>query len=149
MLNIYLSSLDIALIIIIPSVIVLGILIILLTGVYHVKKDRIYIIEKYNQFDRTLTSGWYYLLPLIYRRAAFYSLKNQYRVIKLENGKYIKVTYKIVDVKTYHYKAIQIDIYLKQITKDKDDITFDYLKDEFNKIGIELIKIEQFINNDI
>lgn len=144
-----LSALDLALIIVIPSVLILGMIILLLCGVYHVRANRVYIIEKYNEFNRLLYEGWYFLPPLIYRRAAFYSLLPQYRTICLENGKYIKITYQIEDAKLYHYSRKMIDVYLLDITRSKNDITLQYLIEEYTKIGIKLISVQEVINHNL
>ena len=144
-----LSTLDLALIIIIPLVLVVGMVILLLCGVYHVRANRVYIIEKYNEFNRLLYTGWYFLPPLIYRRAAFYSLLPQYRTICLENGKYIKITYQIEDAKLYHYSRKMIDVYLLEITRPKSDITLEYLTEEYTKIGVKLISVQEVINHNL
>lgn len=79
-----------------------GALILILSGLNHVRKGYIYIVEKMNSFDRVLTPGFHYLAPFVYSIAARYSTLDQKATVKY--GSYgIEVAYKIEDVKAYHY----------------------------------------------
>lgn len=138
-----LSALDLLLIIVPIVVLFLGISMIALSGVYIVKKNMVYVIEKYNQFDKLLYEGKYFLTPLVYHKAAKYSLLSQTRTLSLENGNNINFTYKIVDVYKYHYTKTKINDYLNKIVKNVEHITFEYIKEEFNKVGIEVISIQK------
>lgn len=133
--------LDLLLIIIIPSVIIVGLLILFLCGIYHVKKNEIYIMEKYNEFYKTIEEGWYYFTPLIYHRAAKYKKGILKRTIHLENGNDINIDYEIIDVKKYHYSKKKISDTLIELTSDKTNITLDYLNSNFVNIGIKIINI--------
>ncbi|MGM9873322.1 MAG: hypothetical protein ACI31G_00140 [Bacilli bacterium] len=136
--------LDLLLIIVIPSVIILGLLIILSTGLYRVKNDEIYIIEKYNEYYKTIDKkGWYYFTPLVYHRAAKYKKGTLSRTIRLENGIDINLIYEIVDVNKYHYSKKKISDNLLEITKDKTNITIEYLNDNFINIGIKIISVDK------
>lgn len=80
----------------------IGLLILVLAGVNYVKKDRVYIIEKLNSFDRVLKPGWHYLAPFIYSIVGRYKTGEQKAIISY--GIYgIEVTYLIEDPEAYHY----------------------------------------------
>lgn len=138
---ILIETLDLLLITLIPSLIIVGLLILFSCGIYHVKKTDIYIIEKYNEYFKTLENGWYYFLPLIYHRAAKYKKGVLSRTIHLENGNDINIEYEIIDVKIYHYSKKKISDTLIELTSNKENITIDYLNLEFNKIGINIKNI--------
>ncbi len=124
------------------GVVILGIGVIFLTGIYHVRKGRVYIMEKYNEFYKTLEPGWYYFMPLIYHRRAWYPTTDQVRTYKLENGNTINLYYRIIDVVKYHYGQIKIYDKLMQIVDTNESVNDEVFKEGFNEIGIEYIKIE-------
>ncbi len=137
------------LIIVVASVIVVGLGIFFATGIYHVKDGRVAIMEKYYEFYEVLEPGWYYYMPLIYHRRAWYSTEMQCRTYTLENKNTINIYYKIIDVVKYHYGKIAIYDHLMDIVNNCDELTEDILKERFLEIGIEFIKIEDARNNSV
>ncbi|MCD8204732.1 MAG: SPFH domain-containing protein [Coprobacillus sp.] len=136
-------------IIIIVAVIIVGLGIFFATGIYHVKEGRVFIMEKYYEFYTLLEPGWYYFMPLIYHRRAWYSTEVQCRTYTLENKNTINIYYRIVDVVKYHYGAVKIYDHLMSIVNSGEPLTDDLLKEKFLEIGIEYIKIEDARNNAV
>ncbi len=124
------------------GVVIVAVGVIFLTGIYHVRKGRVYIMEKYNEFYKLLEPGWYYFAPLVYRRRAWYPTTDQVRTYKLDNGNTINLYYRIKDVCLYHYGGIKIYDKLIQIVDTHESVNDEIFKEGFNEIGIEYIKIE-------
>ncbi len=125
----------------------IGILFFVLTCIYYVKKDTKMIIEKMQEYYKTCEHGWYWFWPFVYRRVGYYTTNNAKKTFYLNNGKKVEIKYNIIDVKTYHYTQKPIDRFINEITLLKEDISFDYLKDNLLKIGVELISIRQVMTN--
>ena len=53
------KELDTVLLYTLIIVILFGVILFFVTGIYHVKKNEIYIIEKYNEFFKLINKGWY------------------------------------------------------------------------------------------
>ena len=135
------SDLDKALLIALGVGILLGIIFFLITGTYRVKKNHVIIIEKLNEFYKICESGWHFYLPIKYRRVGYYNIAEQSRVITLGEVKKIILTYKIIDVKKYHYSGSRIENYVEYIRKNNSEITEELLTKELEKIGIKYISV--------
>ena len=136
-----LMSLDLVLVLVLVGGIILSILLLLLVGTYIVKKGCVIIIEKYDEFYKICPKGWYFFLPVKYRRVGYYRIEEQTRVITLGNQNKIALTYQIEDVKKYHYSKIRIEDYIEQIRLNNEVIDKELLINELNKIGIKYISI--------
>lgn len=85
-------------IIILLCSIALGFLILCITGIDIVGKNRVYVVEKLGIFNKLLTTGIHFNFPLIYQIVGKYNVN----IIKAQNkiNDYeIEVEYKISDVK--------------------------------------------------
>ena len=77
---------DIQLIILVISIaIIIGIILFVLSGLFHVKKDEVSVFEKLYTFHSIKEEGYYFFTPLVTKRVGNYSLKPQYIRINLSN----------------------------------------------------------------
>ncbi len=133
--------------IVLAIAIVVGVAMFFASGIYHVRKGRIYIIEKYNEYYKTLGPGWYYFMPLVYHRRAWYKSGTQVSTFHLENGNVINLYYRIADVAKYHYAAIKVFDKLMEVVNSNEDLQDDMFKEAFAEIGLEYIKVERASTN--
>ncbi|MCD8209207.1 MAG: hypothetical protein LUC31_00025 [Coprobacillus sp.] len=133
--------------IVLAIAIVVGLAIFFSTGIYHVRKGRIYIIEKYNEYYKTLEPGWYYFMPLVYHRRAWYKTDIQVQTFHLNNGNVINLYYRIADVAKYHYTAIKVFDKLMDVVNNNDDLDDQLFREAFQEIGLEYIKVERASTN--
>ena len=141
--EIYLSNLDKALILSTVIAIALGILIFFLAGLYRVPKGRVIIIEKARQFYCTYDKGIHYHNPLIYQRVGSYVIKPVVRRYTAQNGNELDITYKIEDVKKFHYSGMTFKAIMMRIEKENSEITLSVLTDSFAKFGLHFISINK------
>ena len=129
---------------IILGVLLLGSILFALTGIIHVKKNRIAIIEKMGEFKGIYKSGFYYFPPLLYRRAGMYRLgiiEEKYLIDRIN----YKITYEITDVIKFHYQGKHdIEGILTASLKECDLSTI--LTKRFELIGVRFIKLEKIKN---
>lgn len=130
------SAFDLGLIISAAIVLVIGAMIFFSIGIYKVKKNHAVIIEKINTYHKTLYKGWYYFLPIIYRRVGYYCTAPQQRTIFLENGIKLIVTYQIQDVQKYHYSGIKVEQLVLKIRNSYETLTKEIMIEEFEKRGL-------------
>lgn len=138
---ILLSALDIALLICLAIGIVGGATLFFLTGLFHVKKDYVMIIEKYSEYHKTCGKGWYFFLPIKYRKVGYYNTSIQERVCTIGESKKLVLTYQIIDPKLYHYSGSKVETYLEIIRKRHDEMNEEILIEELAKIGLKYISI--------
>lgn len=137
------SKEDIVILISVICAFVIGIIIFFIACIYRVKKNSVIIIEKMQEFYNCYYEGWYFFWPFVYRRVAYYHLKNNKKTFRLNNGKKAEITYDINNPKMFYYSKKTVDGFINEITLLKDDINFDYLKINLEKIGIQLKDIRQ------
>ena len=63
------------------AIIVVAVIVLLVTGIYIVPQQKIYIIERLGKFNRISTAGLHLMIPFIERRAAVMDM----RILQLEN----------------------------------------------------------------
>ncbi len=124
-------------------IIVIAVALFFASGIYHCRKGRIYIIERYNEYYKTLGPGWYYFMPIVYHRRAWYPSTTQVRTFTLENGITINLYYRIADARIYHYTAIRVYDRLMEIANANESLDEEMFKEGFAEIGLEFIKIER------
>lgn len=130
------ETFDLVLIISALAALVVGALIFFSIGIYRVKKDHAVIIEKINTYHKTIYKGWYYFLPIIYRRVGYYCVAIQQRTIFLENGNKLIITYQIKDVEKYHYSGIKVESLVLKIRNSYESLTKEIMLEEFEKRGL-------------
>ena len=141
--NFALSNFDIALLIATGIAIVVGAIIFFLVGVYHVKSDRMVIIEKVGSYYKTLTPGWHYAFPIVYQRAGSYITAAQVRRYNTVKGNKLNVTYQLEDAKTFHYAHTDFETIMRKIETENEEINLEVLQKEFAKRGLKFINIQK------
>ena len=141
-----LSSLDIALLIATGIIIVLGVLVFFLTGIYHVKKDYAIVINKAGQFYCVHDKGTHFHMPIVYQRAGLYCTAPIVKRYVANNGNHLDITYQIIDVEKYHNNRISLDDLMKRIEKENSEINFTVLSEKFSLYGLKFININKSLN---
>lgn len=137
------SDLDLLLLILIPSVIVIGTILFLLAGVYKVKENQMMVIEKYNSFYGLYKKGIYFFFPNVHRRVGVYTIATMEKDIHLKNGNRLVLTYLVEDVKKYHYSKNDVEAQVVETSSNVEEMNEDILKDCLNEIGIKYISIRK------
>lgn len=127
------------------SIFILGGILFTLTGIIHVKKGRIAIIERIGEFKGIYKAGFYYFAPLLYKRAGMYRLGNIEETYLIDKTNY-KITYEITDVKKFHYdgKHDVEGILTASIKNNKDNLSKTLIK-RFESVGVRFIKLEKLL----
>lgn len=130
-------------IIIIISIFILGGILFALTGIIHVKKNRVAIIERIGEFKGIYQSGFYCFAPLIYRRVGMYRLGIIEETYNIKRDEY-KITYEIVDVKKFHYEGKHDieGILFVSLNEKPTDLSTKLIK-RYERIGVKFIKLEK------
>ena len=139
--NVMIATLDLVLIIVLGSTAILGTIIFFFAGLHKVKKGYGMVVEKYSEYDRTLTAGIYYLSPLKYRRVGYYNLAVQERSVLIENVKRISIKYQIIDCQKLHYSNLTLQDLVNKIKSENEEITLEILTTEFEKVGLKFISV--------
>ncbi len=138
-----LSALDIAIIISIPSAIIIGLLIFFLAGLHRVPKNHVIVMEKARNFYCIYEKGTHFKMPIAYQKAGVYCVVPQTRTYTANNGNHLDITYQIVDVKLYHYSGLRFEDIMHKIEKENSEINLTTLTDNFNKYGLKFINIKK------
>ena len=141
--KVLLSNLDKALIISAAGAVVLGVLIFFLAGVHKVKKGYAAIIEKMGEYQRTIYEGWHFAFPLVHQRVGLYCILPQIRRYNTKQGNKLSVTYQIEDVQKYHYSHMQLEVIMRKIEEENEEIDLAVLESTFNKYGLKFINIKK------
>lgn len=137
------TDLQIALFIIVPSVILVGALIFFLSGVYHVKDNQVMIIEKYDAFYKECPKGRYFFFPLIYKRRGVYTTSPMEKDIKVINGKVLTITYQVVDAKKYHYTKESIEFLVNKANQENTEMNKKILDTTLDNMGLKFLGIRE------
>ncbi len=135
------SGLDIALVIIIPSAIVLGLGLFFLSGVYVVKKNKAILIEKTGQFYGVYKKGVYFFMPILYQRKGVYSVGENKQDIHILNGRVLVLTYEIEDVEKFHYSELNIEQAINEVNSTTKEMSEELLENALKEIGVKYISI--------
>ena len=123
-------------IIILLCSIALGFLILCITGIDIVGKNRVYVVEKLGIFNKLLTTGIHFNFPLIYQIVGKYNVN----IIKAQN--------KISDVKKYHYSQKEylkeVELQFEKVDNISPEEIQNILIDKANLLGVEIINIKIF-----
>ena len=141
-----LSPLDIALLISLGVILVLGVVVFFLTGIYRVPKNHSIVINKAGQFYCVYDKGVHFHMTVIYQRAGLYCTAPMVKKYVANNGNHLDVTYQIVDVETYHKNHITIDDLMKRIEKENSEINITVLSEKFSLYGLKFININKSLN---
>ena len=141
--KVLLSNLDKALIISAAGAVVLGALIFFLAGVHKVRKGYAAIIERTGAYQRTIYEGWHFALPIVHQRVGLYCILPQIRRYNTKQGNRLSVTYQIEDVKKYHYSNIQLEVIMRKIEEENEEINLEVLESTFTKYGLKFINIKK------
>ena len=122
--------------------IIIGIILMFLTGFIYVKKDYTAIIEKLGVYHGTYKSGFHYFAPFVYRRVGMY--KNSPSEVELTiNKTIIRIKVVVLDFKKYHYATKSfMDVINALKGKEYEEITqfISELQNNLIDIGCSLIK---------
>lgn len=135
------KQIDIILLIILGSALILGALIFFLSGIYKVKKDRVMVIEKLEQFYGLYSEGTYFFMPLIYKRKGVYTIVKMEKDVRIEGLREMTITYQVVDVKKYHYYDGDVTKCVEETYKNNPDLDEETLRAELEGIGIKYLGI--------
>lgn len=141
-----LSALDIAILIAIPSAILIGLLIFFLAGLYRVPKNHAIVIERMKEFHCIFDKGTHFKMPILYQKVGTYCIVPQIRRYTANNGNKLEITYQIVDVKKYHYSYIKLEDLMARIEKENSEIGLTVLTDKFESYGLKFIGIKKVID---
>lgn len=136
------------LIIVILCALAIGILILILSGISFVGKNKNRIVERLGEFYKVLGPGLHYCHPFVLRVVGTYSLQKQSMVLKLKTF-VIEVEYQIADAKKYHYSGHCFDEWMKDSLNELSEAEeikttiLDYASD----VGIEIISLNIYSNN--
>ena len=137
------QTLDLVIIITIPSVLLLGLLIFFLAGIHHPPKKHAIVIEKVKEFYCVYDKGTHFKMPIVYQRVGTYCIVPQTRTYIANNGNSLDITFQIEDVKKYHYSEIKFDEIMKKIEKENSEINLTILTNSFSEYGLKFISIKQ------
>lgn len=138
-----LQPIDIAIIIAVPSAILIGLLMFFFAGLHHPRKNYAIIIEKARAFHCVYDQGFHFKMPIVYQRVGTYCIVPQTRTYLTNNGNNLDVTFQIEDVKTYHYAPIKFNDIMRKIEKENSEINLTILTETFNKYGLKFINIKK------
>lgn len=122
--------------------IAIGVILMALTGVIHVKKGYIAIIEKLGEYHGIYESGFHYFTPFVYRRAGMYK-KAPSEIELTINKTIIRIKIVIIDYKKYHYTPksfMNVVDTLKNNNYTEIENFISELQNELTSIGCSLIK---------
>ena len=135
------SSLDIALLIIIASVVVIGSLLFFLSGIYKVKKNQVMVIEKAGEFYKLYEEGTYFLMPLMYKRKGVYTTSKLEKNIHIDGLREMILTYQVIDVKKYHYYDGDVSKCIEDTYQKSEEMSEEILINSLSEIGVKFISI--------
>lgn len=138
-----LATIDLVIIIAVPSAILLGAFIFFLAGLHHVPKNHAIVIEKVQQFYCVYDKGTHFKMPIAYQKVGTYCIVPQTRVYTAKNGNTLDVTYQIVDVEKYHYSQMTFEQLMDRIEKENSEISLTILSEYFDKYGLKFIGIKK------
>ena len=141
-----LSTLDIVIIITIPSALLIGLLLFFLAGVYRVPKNHAIVIEKMKEFHCIFDKGTHFKMPIVYQKVGTYCIVPQIRRYTANNGNKLEITYQIVDVKKYHYNYIKLEDLMARTEKENSEINLTVLTDKFVAYGLKFIGIKKALD---
>lgn len=119
----------------------MGAILMVLTGFIHVKKGYTAIIEKLGEYYGTYKEGFHYFPPFVYRRVGMYKNINEIEIPI--NKKKIRIKVKIENVKKYHYSPSSFNEIIAKLDRNnyvEIDEYINALNIELNKIGCSLTK---------
>ena len=138
-----LSALDIAIIIAIPSAIVIGFGIFLLAGVHRVPKKHAIVIERVKDFYCIYDKGTHFKFPIVYQKVGVYCIVPQTRTYTANNGNKLDITYQITDVKKYHYNFKSLEDIMLDVEKENSEVNLTVLEKAFDQYGLKFINIKK------
>lgn len=132
----------ILILIVVSCAIFIGLLFIIFSGTFYIKKDQVGVFEKLYKFYVVRNHGLHMMAPFITRCVGRYPSSIQR--IKFSLEKYdVYIVYQIEDFKSYHYNGHNFKEYLLENLKsiEEKDIE-DYIKKEAIPYGIQIQEIK-------
>jgi hypothetical protein len=84
-------------------VIVLALAVFFLTGLVYVKKGEVVYLSRHGLYKKKLASGWHYVWPFSYRVSSGYGSGSYLFSLRLEKGRKLTFTAKIVDSAAFEF----------------------------------------------
>ncbi len=127
------------------AIVLLAIILFALTGFTSVKKNYVAIIEKMGNFVGVYKPGFYYFIPLLYRKVGTYKMDELNKIVQVDDQEY-KINYEIVDVKMFHYigKDDVKSVLTSSLANKKDNLS-KTLTEQYKRIGVKFISLEKII----
>lgn len=124
------------------SALALGLIILIASGISHVKDGETIVTERALRFRHILHKGWHYVIPFVENRVGRYSLSPT--TVEAAFAAYrVRLTYRIVDPKAYHYAGhdftARLSAILDKTGADRAEEAITGLADRY---GIEVIAVE-------
>lgn len=118
----------------------IGIILILLSGFFHVKEKKVAVFEKMYKFLCIKEKGNYFFIPFFVRRVGYYDKDIQYIRINLDKCD-VFIKYKITDFYKYHYAGHCFkEIMGDELNKHSEEIT-PFIKNKADQFGITILDI--------
>lgn len=137
----FLNNNTIILLLIIIICIIIAIFLIILSGLFYVKKDYAAVFEKMYSFYAVKGKGIYFFTPFFIRRVGYYSLEANHIKINLKNFD-VFIKYKIEDVKKFHYSGHCFNEVISEELRKIDDNFENLINTTAEKYGIKIMLIK-------
>ena len=141
-----LSTLDIVILITIPSALLIGLLLFFLAGLHRVPKNHAIVIERMKEFHCIFDKGVHFKMPIVYQKVGVYCIAPQIRRYTANNGNKLEITYQVIDVKKYHYNFIKLEDLMARVEKENSEINLTVLTDKFVAYGLKFIGIKKALD---
>lgn len=124
-------------------ILAIALILFLLTGIVHVKKERIVIIHRGKKFIRALNAGTYYYFPLVFQLTKQLPALPSTVTFSLQNGKILAATLQIKNPKLYFQSRPDVKKTLEKIYSVVEDENKTRLiaARQFENMGIELLSL--------
>ena len=137
------KEIEIIFYIVVPLVLLLGVGIFFLSGVYKVKKNQMMLVEKVEQFYKIVGPGTYFFMPIIYKRKGVYTITPMEKNIHIENGRNLIITYQVEDVKLYHYTKESIEEKVNEANNNNSEMSNEILTNTLKEMGLKYLGIRE------
>ena len=130
-----------------------------LSGLIHIEKDEVVIIEKRHKYFKTLNSGFNFVVPILHEIHSYVSLSNNCIEGKYESEKYFVsyfIKYDVNDPVDYAYKKDLIETQLIELLKSSIEENynqnsynlFESIKDKSKSINSIQVTSAYFVNEE-
>ncbi len=123
----------------IASILALGIALWMLSGIIYVKDGTIAVVEKKGFYVGTYTKRWLFFFSPAYEVVGRYPLAPVSLTLEIQ-GKTYRISYQILDAKTFHYSGHDVPWAISLALKNKQTITLGQIQDVIRAIGCACIE---------